>query len=108
MIDWRYKMKFTTKPKRDLLGNCEALTTKKKPCSIPADRIYQGQLFCHLHDPAGTYQYQKALAESCDVCGRRIFKKDSVKKSVFTGLLVHEECADAETRMVGNQGRRRV
>ena len=37
---------------------CCALTKKKMPCSINADREREGKWYCHVHDPEGTYQGQ--------------------------------------------------
>lgn len=38
---------------------CCALTRKKRPCTINADRCRGGKWYCHLHDEQGLYQRQK-------------------------------------------------
>lgn len=40
------------------MAQCAAVTKKKRPCPIEADRIRDGQWFCHVHDPHGLFQEQ--------------------------------------------------
>lgn len=40
------------------MTQCSATTRKGAPCPFNADRNRNGEWFCHLHDPMGTYQLQ--------------------------------------------------
>ena len=41
------------------MAKCVALTEKKKPCSVNADRVRGGKDFCHVHDPEGVFRAQQ-------------------------------------------------
>lgn len=41
--------------------DCSARTRKGQDCPIPADRLRQGQAYCHVHDPDGLYCLQKEV-----------------------------------------------
>lgn len=54
---------------------CSAVTRKKKPCPIEADRYADGQPVCHVHDPSGVFQLQAAAKRKDKALHRAIVQQ---------------------------------
>ena len=67
-------------------GNCAGTDKSDLPCPGHGDRLVDGNWYCHIHDPEGSFQ--KNLLRSRDVPGQMTFDElisdDNAGDALFT------------------------
>lgn len=62
---------------------CAAVTKKRRPCSIDADRVRDGVWLCHVHDPQGLFRQNVVGKREREAPMRRVkqLKRKSAKRA---------------------------